>query len=110
MQSTSTPKTDRATEVAPPVVPAAPWRVVVAEALPGMRLRVVFVDGTSGEVDLGAFLRSDQIRGTVFEPLGKSEFFGQVNVVHGTVEWPNGADLAPDAMYDAIRETGRWTP
>jgi len=31
-----------------------------------MRLRVVFVDGTSGEVDLDAFLRSDEVRGTVF--------------------------------------------
>ena len=74
-----------------------------------LRPRVVFVDGTSGEVDLGTFLRSDQVGGTVFEPLGRLEFFGQVKIVHGTVEWPNGADLAPDAMHDAIRETGRWT-
>jgi hypothetical protein len=110
MQSTSITKADLTAEVAPPVVPASPWRVVTAETLSSMRLRVVFVDGTSGEVDLGAFLRSDQVPGTVFEPLGKSEFFGQVNVVHGTVEWPNGADLAPNTMYDAIRETGRWTP
>jgi hypothetical protein len=96
-------------EVAPPLV-AVPWRVVTAEPLPSMRLRVVFVDGTSGEVDLDAFLRSDEVRGTAFERLGKSEFFGQVRVVHGTVEWPNGADLAPDAMYDAIRQTGCWAP
>jgi len=75
-----------------------------------MRLRVVFLDGTSGEVDLGAFLRSDEVRGTVFEPLGKNDLFGQVKVVDGTVEWPNGADLAPDAMYDAIRQPGHWAP
>ena len=27
----------------------------------------------------------------------------------GAVQWPNGADLAPDAMYDAIRQSGVWT-
>jgi len=24
------------------------------------------------------------------------------------VAWPNGADLAPDAMWDAIRAHGYW--
>jgi hypothetical protein len=27
----------------------------------------------------------------------------------GAVHWPSGADLAPDAMYDAIRQGGIWT-
>lgn len=26
----------------------------------------------------------------------------------GAVQWPNGADLVPDAMYDAIRQSGVW--
>ncbi len=33
MQSTSTTKADRTAEVAPPVVPAAPWRVVTADVI-----------------------------------------------------------------------------
>src|SRR5436853_3438403 len=110
MQSTSNTQADRAAEVAPPIVPAAPWRVISAEALSEMRLRVVFADGTSGEADLSNFLSSDKVHGTVFEPLGECEFFGQLRIVNGAVEWPNGADLAPDAMYDAIREEGRWVP
>jgi len=24
------------------------------------------------------------------------------------VQWPNGADLAPDTMYDEIKAHGRW--
>ena len=73
-----------------------------------MRLRVRFVDGTVGEVNLGDLLQDQKVRGTVFEPLMESEFFSQVGLLDGVVQWPNGADLAPDAMYDAIRKTGRW--
>jgi len=108
MQSTTTSKSDRTTEVAPPIEPAAAWRIASAEALPGLRLRVRFVDGTNGEVELESFLASEKVRGTIFEPLREPEFFSRLSVVDGTVQWPNGADLAPDAMYDAIRESGRW--
>jgi hypothetical protein len=72
-------------------------------------LRVKFVDGTIGEVDLAPLLAREDL-GAVFEPLRDEEFFARVGVVSGAVEWPNGADLAPDAMYDAIREHGRWVP
>ena len=34
--------------------------------------------------------------------------FRQAQAAEGVVRWPNGADLAPDAMYDAIRAAGRW--
>jgi hypothetical protein len=77
-------------------------------ALPGFRLRVTFVDGTSGEVDLGAFLDRPEASLGVFAPLRDPEVFAQACVVLGAVEWPSGPDLAPDAMYDAIREHGRW--
>jgi len=88
--------------------PAAPWRVVSAEALAGMRLRATFVDGTAGEVEMEAFLAADAVTGTVFEALRDADLFARVQVVLGAVQWPNGADLAPDAMYDAIRRDGRW--
>jgi hypothetical protein len=84
----------------------APWRVVAIEPLPEFRLRATFVDGTCGEVWLRSFLESPQISGTIFEPLRDPEFFRQARVELGAVTWPNGADLAPDAMYDAIRERG----
>ena len=72
------------------------------------RLSVTFVDGTTGDVDLGAFLSDAKINGTVFEELRDPATFSQVQVVLGAVQWPNGADLAPDTMYDAIRERGVW--
>ena len=73
-----------------------------------MRLRVRFVDGTVGEVDLRSFLGSTEVQGTIFESLRSEEQFRHVHAELGAVVWPNGADLAPDAMYDAIRVSGRW--
>lgn len=85
-----------------------PWRVASVTVLPDFRLQVEFVDGTVGEVDLRAFLsRPEEILG-VFAPLRDAAVFAQARVVLGAVEWPGGPDLAPDAMYDAIREHGSW--
>ena len=109
MQPTETSQPDRASEVAPPVRPAAPWRVTSVEVLPEARLRVRFTDGTTGEVHMQAFLQAPATAGTVFEPLRDPGFLAQAAVVSGAVQWPNGADLAPDAMYDAIRERGIWS-
>ena len=78
------------------------------QTLPEMRLRVKFVDGTEGVVDMQRFLASGTVLGTIFEPLRVPEEFGRVRIELGALVWPNGADLAPDAIYDAIRETGSW--
>lgn len=90
----------------PGVAPA--WQVGRVEALAGARLWVAFADGTSGEVRMAEFLESDRTTGTVFEALRDRNVFDRVGVELGAVTWPNGADLAPDAMYDAIRERGYW--
>ncbi len=42
------------------------------------------------------------------EALRDPDRFARVQVALVAVQWPNGADLAPDAMYDAIRRDGRW--
>jgi hypothetical protein len=40
----------------------------------------------------------------MFEPLRDVNLFDEVFVDEfGAVCWPNGADLAPDALYDRIR-------
>jgi len=108
MQPDADPEVDRAPEVAPPIRHTVPWRLTSVSVLPGSRLRVTFVDGTAGEVDLRSFLSNPKLDGTVFEPLRDPATFAQVGVVLGAVQWLNGADLAPDAMCDAIRERGIW--
>ena len=109
MQPTGIPQTDRASEVTAGVRPKVAWRVTSVEVLPQARLRVCFADGTTGEVAMQQFLEGREVVGTVFEPLRNPAFLAQAAVVSGAVAWPNGADLAPDAMYDAIRAQGVWS-
>jgi hypothetical protein len=73
-------------------------RIVSVSAGQGYTLHVRFDDGRSGEVDL-----STRLFGPVFEPLRDLFLFAQVQVdEYGAVCWPNGADLAPDALYRTI--------
>ena len=59
-----------------------------------------FHDGTFGEVDI-----SRSFKGPVFEPLRNVEFFKQVRVDPelGTIVWPNGADIAPETLYERVQ-------
>ena len=97
---------DSPSAVTPCVQPRMPWRVVEAQALPGYKLRVRFMDGLAGLVDLSALVQSP--RAGVFAPLADPVRFAQASVQHGAVTWPGELDLAPDAMYTAIKKDGEW--
>ena len=66
-------------------------------------LFVRFDDGTEKRVNLRPLLH-----GPVFEPLKDPDYFARVVVdpICRTVVWPNGADLAPEALYDLVAEAG----
>jgi hypothetical protein len=72
-----------------------------ATHLKGYVLRIEFTDGVSKDVDL-----QGELYGEVFEPLRDPHFFEQVRVDEetGTVEWPNGADFAPEFLYEIGKE------
>ena len=72
-----------------------PWKLTKLKVLPGHRLEVVFADGLSGVVDLS----KDRFDG-VLAPLADEAFFAQARIDEGAATWPNGAEIAPDAMYD----------
>ena len=71
-------------------------RIIEVKPLKGYRLWLRFHDGTSGTVDLSA-----ELWGPMFEPLKDKTLFAQVTVHPElqTVTWPNGADLAPEFLY-----------
>jgi len=56
-----------------------------------------FNDGTEGEVDLAS-----ELYGQVFEPLKDKEFFKSFELEGRTLSWVNGADFAPEFLYEQI--------
>jgi hypothetical protein len=108
MRRTRTTRADSTYAIVPEPRPRAPWLVAYVEARPGFRLFVRFMDGLEGEVEMGTFLRGKKIRGTVFEPLRDPALFEMAYLDLCAVTWPNGTDLAPDAMHDEIKKNGKW--
>jgi len=75
-------------------------RLVEARFVRDYVLWLRFSDGSRGEVDL-----AEELDGPVFEPLRDPVYFRSF-VLHPelhTVVWPNGADLAPEFLYERIR-------
>ncbi|MEO6222532.1 MAG: DUF2442 domain-containing protein [Vicinamibacterales bacterium] len=75
-------------------------RVVRAEYQEGHRIHLTFNDNSEGSVDFEAWLS-----GPVFEPLKDPLYFKQFFLDGGTVVWPNGADIAPETLHEAVRAT-----
>jgi hypothetical protein len=57
-------------------------------------IELTFSDGAKATVDFSIWLD-----GPVFEPLKDREYFAKFHIDGGTVAWPNGADIAPETLY-----------
>jgi hypothetical protein len=55
-----------------------------------------FDDGTEKYIDI-----SQWFKGPVFEPLKNPKLFKKFFIEAGTLAWPNGVDIAPEALYAA---------
>lgn len=87
------------------ITPSMPWRIEKVRPLRGYRLKVLFLDGTKGEVDASKLIMSKEAG--VFAALRDSSLFNKVYVEYGAVTWPGEIDLAPDAMYQSIKHQGK---
>ena len=74
--------------------------VVEARPVGGYRVYIRFDDGVAGEVDLAALINFEG----VFAALRAHDRFAELHVEPdlGTICWPNGADIAPETLYDAV--------
>jgi hypothetical protein len=75
-------------------------RITRLEARPPYRLYVEFDDGVRGECDM-----TDRLNGPVFEALRDPGYFSLVQLSEwGAPVWPNGVDVAPDALHERLCE------
>jgi hypothetical protein len=68
-----------------------------AKRVNGYIIAMRFNDGTEKQVDI-----SQWFKGPVFRELKDPKFFAKFFVEGGTLAWPNGVDIAPEALYDAV--------
>ena len=75
-------------------------RIVEAHHVRDYIVFLKFQDGVEGEVDL-----RPQLYGEIFEALKDPVYFEKLRVdpeLH-TIVWPNGADFAPEFLYERAR-------
>lgn len=70
-------------------------RVIDVDYIKDYELLVTFNDGSKKMVDLKPYLI-----GEVFGELLDKNNFIQYGLTHVTIEWANGADLAPEFLYE----------
>ena len=69
--------------------------VVKADYLDSYRVKLLFNNGETKVVDL-----AQSIKGSVFAPLKDIDFFKNFSILFNTIEWENGADFAPEYLYE----------
>jgi hypothetical protein len=76
-------------------------RVKTTEYIRGFIIKIRFGDGIGSEIDL-----EGDLEGEVFEPLKQISYFKKfyVHPELRTITWPNGADFAPEYLYEKAKQ------
>ena len=69
----------------------------------GHVFHIAFDDGSAAEVDFKEYVG----KGPVFEPLRDLDYFRQARIECGTIAWPNGADIAPETLYEKVERANK---
>ena len=69
--------------------------LVSVEYLDNYQLKLMFNNGIEGIVDV-----EQELYGEIFEPLKDKNLFKKFFVTSRTIEWSNGADFAPEFLFE----------
>ena len=72
--------------------------ITKAEYLEGYKLRIHFNNGEIRIADL-----ETSLEGPIFESLKNIEEFRRFSIPYNTIQWENGADFAPEFLYEISR-------
>src|SRR5438309_9994515 len=75
-------------------------QVIAAKRVRGFIIATRFDDGSEKHIDIAQWFK-----GPVFKPLKDTAFFRKFFIEAGTLAWPNGVDIAPEALYAAREST-----
>ncbi|NET40302.1 MAG: DUF2442 domain-containing protein [Cyanothece sp. SIO1E1] len=71
------------------------WKVTDVKYEKDYTLLLTFYNGAHKRIDLKPYLK-----GPVFVPLLDIEYFKKVRIEGSSVAWPNGADFAPEFLFE----------
>jgi len=74
-------------------------KVIRAKYIKDHVIEFIFNDGLKSEVDL-----KNEIEGEIFMPLKDLQYFKTFSLNRWTIEWENGADFAPEFLYQLAIE------
>lgn len=69
--------------------------IIKASYISDYKLLLKLNDGAEMTVDL-----ENELTGSVFNPLKDKNKFRKFSIVFNTIEWENGADFAPEYLYE----------
>ncbi len=76
-------------------------KVIDVDYIKDYQLLLTFNNGESKTVNL-----ENNLNGEVFEPLRDKSLFTQYALTSMTIEWVNGADFAPEFLYElAVKQS-----
>ena len=69
--------------------------VTKAQYVEGYKIHLWFNNQEERLVDF-----TNLLHGSAFEPLRDEEYFKRFHIAYNTIEWENGADFAPEYLYE----------